>query len=290
MSQPHDPVPRNVPVGYSGTVLESEDAIRQAAMIDRKWAEGAGLIPPPAPVMATTAGPVASPYRPTARPPVPILTVFDDGKPDGETIRIRAPRFTIGRTEGDLRFPIDGRMSASHVEITHQVVDGQHRWVVTDLQSTHGMFVRVSKTVLADRAEILVGGGRYRFDLNRPDSAETAGQVIDASNSGETQGLDDASGPHRFPSLTELVGKDIGNRLLLVKDHYWIGSDPSCALGRADDPFCEPKHVRLQRNSKGAWGAEHNKTQNGLWLRMVQIAVDSQIHFQVGEQRFRLKV
>jgi FHA domain len=292
MSDTLVPGPRNAPVGHSGTVLETEDEIRKAVLVDLKYAQAAtALNPPSAPVpVPVPAGLAASPYRPTIRPPVPILTIFDDGKTEGEVIRIRSPRFTVGRSEGDLRFPLDGRMSSSHVEITHQVVDGLHRWVVTDLRSTHGMFVRVSKTVLADRAEILVGNGRYRFESNKPGSSETAEDLPGTSNAGETQGLDDGPGPFRPPSLTELLGKEIGNRLLLIKDQYWIGSDPSCALCRADDPFCEPKHVRLHRNSKGVWGAEHNKTQNGLWLRMVQIAVDSMIQFQVGEQRFRLKV
>ena len=63
-------------------------------------------------------------------------------------------------------------MSARHVEITHQLVGGLHRWVVTDLQSTHGMFVRVSRTALADKAEFLVGNGRYRFDA--PDDRRRA--------------------------------------------------------------------------------------------------------------------
>ena len=36
--------------------------------------------------------------------------------------------------------------------------------------------------------------------------------------------------------------------------------------------------------------AEHNKTQNGLWLRMAQIVAESMIQFQIGEQRFQLKV
>ena len=106
----------------------------------------------------------ASPFRPTIRPPIALLTVYDDGKTDGEVIRIRDGTFVIGRTEGDLRIPLDGRISARHVEITYQQVGGLYRWVVTDLQSTHGLFVRVSKTVLADKAEFLVGNGRYRFD------------------------------------------------------------------------------------------------------------------------------
>ena len=104
------------------------------------------------------------PFRPTARPPVALLTVFDDGKTEGETIRIRDSRFVIGRTEGDLKIPIDGRISSKHLEITHQVVGGLHRWVLTDMQSMHGLFVRVSKSVLADQSEFLIGGGRYQFE------------------------------------------------------------------------------------------------------------------------------
>lgn len=283
--------PRNAHEGRSGTVLETDEDLRQALLSgSRRPPLDATAIPVPAASPTRDVGPLASPFRPTSRPPVPILTVFDDGKAEGEVIRIREPRFAIGRTEGDLRFPLDGRISSRHVEITHQVVGGLHRWVVTDLQSTHGMFVRVSKAVLSDRAEILVGNGRYRFEINKPGQAEGTDPVVGPPNSGETQGLIDGPGPFRPPSLTELLGREIGNRILLVKDHYWIGSDPACALCRADDPFCEPKHVKLHRPSGGTWVAEHNRTQNGLWLRMSQITVDSTILFQVGEQRFRLKV
>ena len=99
------------------------------------------LSPEPAPAR------MAMPFRPTARPKVAMLTVCDDGKTDGEVIRIRSHRFIIGRTEGDLCIPIDGRISARHVEITLQTIGAvHHRWVVTDLQSTHGLFVRVSRT------------------------------------------------------------------------------------------------------------------------------------------------
>ncbi len=126
----------------------------------------------PLPALGGGIGKAAQPYRPTARPPVPILTVHDDGRTEGEAIRLRDARFVIGRTEGDLRFPLDGRMSARHVEITYQLIDGAHRWIVTDLQSMHGLFVRVSRTVLADKAEFLVGSGRYRFDSNEMPKTE----------------------------------------------------------------------------------------------------------------------
>jgi hypothetical protein len=166
-----------------------------------------------------------------------------------------------------------------------------HRWVVTDLQSTHGMFVRVSRTVLADKAEFLVGNGRYRFDAAQLEMGETVDELPNEGRFSETHGWSEGQPPLRSPAVTELLGKDIGNRVLLVKNEYWIGSDPSCAICRPDDPFCEPRHVRLYRGgSRGGWHAEHPKTQNGLWMRMAQVTVESTAQFQIGEQRFQLKV
>jgi hypothetical protein len=305
MSQPARPGQPNPNVERSGTLIETEEDVRQALLSGLKGqppitasfpaaAPSQPAPPPPMPAAPPQPQPVAvrsaSPYRPTARPPVPLLIVFDDGRMEGEVIRLREPRFLIGRTEGDLRFPLDGRMSGRHVEITHQYVGGLHRWVVTDLQSTHGMFVRVSKTVLADKAEILVGNGRYRFDAPQMDVAATADYTPDDPNRGVTRGWDDGPSPFRPPALTELLGSEIGNRTMLVKNEYWIGSDPTCPICRPDDPFCEPRHVRLYRKPQGGWHAEHNRTLNGLWLRMSQITVDAMVHFQIGEQRFQIKV
>ncbi len=219
-----------------------------------------------------------------------MLTVCDDGKLEGETIRIRDHRFVIGRTEGDLKIPIDGRISSRHVEITHQVVGGLQRWVVTDLQSTHGMFVRVSKTPLADKSEFLVGNGRYRLDIPQQDTGATVDNLGSHGGRSETQGWNDESSQFRPPALTELLGKEIGNRTLLIKPEYWIGSDPTCPICRPDDPFCEPRHARVFLGQKGSWHAEHNKAQNGLWLRMSQVPATTLVWFQIGEQRFRLNV
>jgi hypothetical protein len=296
MTQPERPGQPSLPPERSGTLIETDDEIRQALLTGHKGrppGPPAAVEPSPAPAPPAPAQPAARsavPFRPTARPPVAVLMVFDDGKTEGEIIRIRDHRFIIGRTEGDFCIPLDGRMSGRHVEITHQVVGGLHRWVVTDLQSTHGMFVRVSRTVLADKAEFLVGNGRYRFDAPVADAGPTIDHATGQAGFSETHGWDEGASTVRPPAVTELIGSEIGNRMLLVKNEYWIGSDPSCPICRADDPFCEPRHVRLYRGSRGAWHAEHHKTPNGLWLRMPQITVESLAQFQIGEQRFQLKV
>ncbi len=293
MTQSPTPGPPNPPVGRSATVIETDDDLRQALQSGLGARQTNASAPSPPNPSARPVAPSsrpASPFRPTARPPMAILTVHDDGKTEGETIRIRDGKFLIGRTEGDLLIPHDTRISSKHVEITRQQVGGFYRWVVTDLQSTNGMFVRISRTPLNDRAEFLVGNGRYRFDGPHTDPAATADYIAKGQPSGETQGWGDEPGPIRPAALTEFIGSEMGNRVLLSRPEYWIGTDPACAIGRADDPFCEPFHVRLYQGNRGSWHAEHNRTLNGLWLRVPQITVSSVLHFQVGEQQFRLKV
>src|SRR4051794_3574998 len=104
MAQTPSPGRPTPAVERSGTVLETDEDIRQALLAGLK---GQQQDVPVEPKPSSNTGRSASPFRPTVRPPVPILTVFDDGKTDGEVIRVRGPKFTIGRTEGDLRFPMD---------------------------------------------------------------------------------------------------------------------------------------------------------------------------------------
>jgi len=242
------------------------------------------------PVIRDGAARPAIPFRPVVRPAIATLTVCDDGKNDGEVIRIRSHRFVIGRTEGDLCIPIDGRISSRHVEITLQTIGGRHhRWVVTDLQSTHGMFVRVSRVGLGESSELIVGGGRYHFEAPRHQEGTTIEAFSHEDRFESTHGFSDPATEIQAPALTELIGNQIGNRVLLISPEYWIGSDPSCQFCRNDDEFCEPKHARVYRNPKGLWHAENNKTANGMWVRMPQVVVESLVQFQIGEQRFRLR-
>jgi pSer/pThr/pTyr-binding forkhead associated (FHA) protein len=257
-----------------GTLLETDEDIRAAVLGE-----------PPAPVAADNS--VRRPYHPTLRPPIAILTMFDDGKPDGEVFRLRGDRFIIGRTEGDLLVPHDAHISARHVEVTRQHVNNVYRWVVTDLQSKHGLFVRTTRAVLADQSEVLVGRGYYRFELPGEDSAGTVDFEMMPPRPSTRNWSAEARTAH--PSLLEMVGGKVRSRLVLSQPEYWIGTDPACSICREDDPFVEPRHARLYRDAKGRWQAEHNKTLNGLWLRMPQVTVEAMCQFQIGEQRFRLR-
>lgn len=284
----------------SRTILESPDDIRNALQARKAVARPAAPTPPPPPVQQPAAAePVpdvelveesraAAPYRPTLRPPVAQLTVFDDGKSDGEVIRLRTERFVIGRSDGDLRLPHDDLISGRHLEITrHRSGDGW-RWVVVDLGTTNGLFVRVSRTLLADVAEFLVGRGRYRLENAGGEQPATLAATPPDAASGATRAWGAEFPFARSPVLVELVAGAETTRIPLVAPEYWIGSDASCTICRAGDPFTEGRHVRLSRGSDGTWEARNNKTANGLWLKVPQITVDGACLFQIGEQRFRL--
>ena len=133
-----------------GTLLETDEDILQYLLRSKADVE---LVGKSAPSAASPAKPPASTgaYRPTQRPPLALLTVLDDGKSEGEVVRLRADRFVIGRSEGDLLIPHDQQISARHIEITRQRSGDKYRWVVTDLQSSNGLFIRVSRTILADK-------------------------------------------------------------------------------------------------------------------------------------------
>ena len=250
----------------------------------------APAVAPAVPTVALARQPAVAIYRPTLRPPIAVLTALDDGRSDGEQIRLRNGRFVIGRSEGDLVIPHDGMISSRHVEITRQAVGGHQRWVITDLKSTNGMFVRVSRTPLSDQSELLVGKGRYRLLVPTGDCPATTDYPPTESARNTTRAWGDGGAAPAIPALVEMLGNAVSNRVLLLADEYWIGTDPACTICRVNDPFCEPRHVRLFRDAKGVWHMEPNKAINGLWFRMPQVVCESIVQFQIGEQRFRLKV
>src|SRR4051794_20065232 len=150
------------------TYLESDEEIRQA--IQARQARRAGKAAAGGPAVGPAADSSARldhdprPERPQDRPPMALLCIVDDGKADGEWIRLRGDRYLIGRTEGAICIPHDGMMSGRHAELSRVKTATGFRWVLLDQKSTNGSFVRIGRSVLADQAEFLVGRGRYRFE------------------------------------------------------------------------------------------------------------------------------
>ncbi len=293
---------------FGGTQFETDDDIRSALIGLTKPVPVVPIPPPMAiPIPAVYAPPPAAPkapvaaaipapanrslppgmksFRPTVRPPMAYLTVCDDGSADGEILRLRDATFTIGRTDGDLIIPHDPLISGRHLEIARRQIDGKHKWVFTDLESSNGLFVRVSRVQLTDRSEFLVGQGRYRFEMPEAEPASAP-----PSDTGSTMGYAEAAPFVAVPRLIEMIPGRAGTETPLLRAEYWIGSDAACTIARPDDPYCHPKHCRIFRQPNGAWMAEHPKTLNGLWIRLPSVTAADTVQFQIGEQRFKFRV
>src|SRR5437588_5592043 len=104
-----------------GTRLESDDEIRQVIQARRARLAAQTQQQPlaaqskaPAAAVATVE---AQAERPVQRPPIALLCILDDGKADGEWVRLRADATVIGRSEGDVRLPHDGLVSTRHAQV-----------------------------------------------------------------------------------------------------------------------------------------------------------------------------
>lgn len=253
MSHPHD---------RFRTRLESPEEIQEATAA-RNARLGLGPVTPGKPQPATD--PEIALDRPRMRPPMALLIVSDDGRPatEGETFRLRRDVTAVGRTDGDVLVPHDPRICPRHAEIVRQRRDqGGWQWLLRDLDSKHGTYVRISGTLLKSGNELLVGAGRYRFE------EEAEGQA----------------------SLSEIGANDRpGRRHPLTAGESWVGRDARCAIARAGDELASPKHAVLSRDAKGVWSVRHGSSLNGLWLRLSEplpLPGRGACQIRMGEQKF----
>jgi pSer/pThr/pTyr-binding forkhead associated (FHA) protein len=277
-----------------GTRLESDEDIRQALQARR---ERLAAQAKKGPVGGPDKKPVAAPAeieaqaeRPVIRPPVALLCVLDDGRTDGEWVRLRADVTVIGRTEGNVLIAHDGAISGRHAEIVRQRGPNGYRWSLIDLQSTNGTFVRIGSTFLRNENELIVGSGRYRFEAGPPPppAADPPGAPPQT-----TQAWSGAA-PVRslVPSLVEISPAGPVSRTALTLPEYWIGRDAkACAIARPDDVLVSARHARLYRDPKGQWHVENNRSLNGLWLRIAEpMPLAAACQFRLGEQRFIFRI
>jgi len=269
------------------TVLESVEDIR--AQI-RGMTGLTELIEVPGP---TVVGPEqdTTSYRPTLRPSMALLYVLDDGEDSGEIVRIRANSFVIGRLEGNLTIPHDVGISGRHAEVSRRFENGEHRWYLKDLQSTNGTFVRASTVILNHEQEMLIGSGRFRFEVPaaQSESAPAIESEVNATRKWESlSGSPSVAGLQ--PALVDISPGRPGRRFPLREQEHWVGRDPSQCAIVINDPMADKKHARIYRDEKNRWIIANARSRNGLWARIQEVGLGRGGFFQCGEQRFFLKV
>lgn len=198
--------------------------------------------------------PEAAPYRPLLRRPLALLHVVDDGREDGETIRLRGDRLSIGRTEGDVTIPHDISMSTRHAALEY---GSGGVWLLSDAGSAGGTFVRVMAARLHDGSCLQLGASKLRFD------------AVDGAD----------------PALVELGPDGDGTRHACPGQLTKIGRTGSGSDVQIGDQFISPLHAELHAVA-GGWRIE-NRGLNGLWVKIAgTVKLSQPAQFQCGEQRF----
>ncbi len=224
-------------------------------------------------------------YRPTLRPPVPVLTVLDDGSREyGEEFRIRTETFSIGRTTGSLVLPNDPSISGAHAEIRRVPWKGGYQWHLHDLGSVNGSFVRCLRSVFHETTVMIIGARRFRL---RNPLRPAARQLSTA----DTNHMDAVSIPETvWPVLIEASGKPGAVQLPLRSESVTIGRVDGGAEIELDDPLVADQHATLKRQRDGSWLMEADYTRNGVWVSVNSIMLTGNCLFRLGEQRFRFVI
>lgn len=236
------------------------------------------------------------PFRPTRRPSIARLTIFDDGTKDGEIIRLRADEYSIGRTEGSIQICNDPLIDNPHVCIQRECHNKSYRWIITDLDSRTGLWMRVRKIELRNDTEFLLGRGRYRYrdataelyaSMSSLEARLDRGSLLGQSLDTNLNGFSSTYSTLELFDVTATPTESSIRKIFLIDDEYWIGRDSSCVMRSSSDTFLMAKHARVFHEST-KWFAESLPGPNGMWIRTRRIVVENASSFQIGEQRFRL--
>ena len=224
-------------------------------------------------------------FRPSLRPPVPVLTVLDDGSlEEGEDVRLRRERFSIGRTSGDVQLPNDPSISGAHAEIRRTEWKGGFQWHLNDLESVNGTFVRCVRAVLHENAILILGARRFRLrNPLKPKSVPTVGHqtnLMDGMHIPETV----------WPVLAEASTKPGALSFSLRSDRLLIGRVGGGADIQLDDPLLANRHAELKRLRDGTWMISAETTRNGIWVSVTAVGLTPFCFFRCGEQRFRFVI
>jgi pSer/pThr/pTyr-binding forkhead associated (FHA) protein len=217
-----------------------------------------------------------------------VVGIVDDAGETVEWVRVRDDRITIGRSEGDIRIPHDSALSSLHAEIVRTERKGRPTWIIRDLNSTNGTFVRTASAILRNGQEFLIGIQRFRASEAAAAAPSQANADLRSTMGWQKIGTTPAAG-----GLCLIRIRPTGEEpcLTLQSGEFAIGSDPQrCAVVIQDDPFVSPVHAKLLRDPKERWIVENSASLNGLWARIDEMPVESYCEFLAGEQRFILRI
>ncbi|WP_068141347.1 FHA domain-containing protein [Roseimaritima ulvae] len=232
-------------------------------------------------------------YRPVLRPPMAILSIFDDDMQTADVVRLRGPEFVIGRSSGDFVVPHELLMSGEHAKISRRLENDYHSWYLTDLGSTNGTYLRLKTSKLPHNREFIIGAFRYRFNAAPQGSGRAASQPEQAvEQSNKTLGWQKVNPDENFQakqSIIRITPQGETREFKFNGTDQIIGCEKDCDIFIGDDETVSSKHARIYMDEHRRWHILDLDSLNGTWLSIKEKKIDMRAHFQIGEQRFCIR-
>ena len=225
-------------------------------------------------------------FAPRRRPWYPQLSILDDHSTEaGEIVRLRKDSFTLGRAACDLSFPAEGLMSGTHARISLQEIAANHwEWVLEDMSSRNGVFLRQVEFPLLPGNEFLLGGTKVMVhgdcQLNRKSN-----EPIPFWSAFEAD-LERIRSKPELEICSYLFSQE-SHTVQLKGRRLQLGRHAEGATAFAVDPFVEPVHATVQKTESHSWKIIDQKSLNGIWVRVRRAVLSQTTSFILGEQRFR---
>lgn len=209
-----------------------------------------------------------------------LVVILRDGS-EGGVFPVSGPRTDIGATEGDILLPNDPFLASRHARLERR----GERFVLCDLGSTNGIYVRIrQRTALSGADMILLGQQVLRFEL----VSEAERQMGPVERQGTL-----VFGTPDTPRLARLVQYTTEG---LARDVYYLHREET-VLGReqadivfSDDPFLSRRHAMLSFEN-GQFYLSDLGSSNGTAVRCRgEQLLTSGDQFRVGRHLLRFDV
>lgn len=221
------------------------------------WVQAVAVPPlagtaPAAPAFEDRADSLASP-RTLAR----LVSVNRDGS-DGQVHEITEESWDLGQCDGQLTFTDDPYLSRRHCRFSRE----DDRWIVRDLGSLNGIYLRIREPVLLEDGDLLLLGKEVlRFEL----VSEHERGVAPAVEHGTLL----FGSPLRTPwgRLRQItVAGSAGDMFLLHQPQVVVGREEGDLLF-TDDQFMSRRHLQITLDGDQAW-AEDLGSSNGTFQHL----------------------
>ena len=216
-----------------------------------------------------------------------LILIKGDGY-DGVSYVLSATEHVAGRSEGDILFPEDTRLSPRHANFIYR----DSRLFVSDEGSTNGVFLRIKRPErLRSGSSFLVGEQLLRLD-------ECPTETVPAPEADGTYFYASPRRPARFILTQLLVGGAAGMVFRARNDGLAIGREGN-DVNFPDDPFISGRHAQVTALDPSRTGPEVAAqfelndlgSKNGTFLRMHgETALNHGDYVFIGQQLLRVEV